>query len=248
VAESKLNTETIIKSKNYIFHVDTASLAYQNINQIIDLQEQVFSIITSAYNFTPNIVINYHLLETPKECGLVFNKLLVENGCNAIQNYQTNAFAWFPDMIYATYNSDIKAIGYHEDSHIITYSYFKSRSVQFVEEGISVSFDDYWLGLPLHSCSKYILYNTNKINLNKLIEDQYFNSINGLISYPVAGSFCKWVKSIYGMERIKEMYIKSNEDNKYIKKSGLLAEYFTFINEITINKEESVKIVNKLIL
>jgi hypothetical protein len=242
-----MNTNKTLESKNYIFHFRSDSFAHQTINQIIDFQEQVYSTIAKEYGFTPEIKINYYLLETSKECGIEFNKLLTQNGCKTVPNFQTNAFAWFPNMVYVTYSSDIQANGFHEDAHLLTYAYFNERSTRFIEEGISVAYDNYWLGFPLHDCSHYVLCEKNETNIDELIHDQVFNNVNDLITYPVAGSFIKWIKAVYGMDRIKDIYKKSNGDSYYVLREGLIKSYMNFIKDVAVTEEQLTKICNALI-
>jgi hypothetical protein len=192
------------------------------------------------------VPLSYYFLDTPIECGIEFNRLCIEDGYPTIPNYRTNAFAWFPNTIYATYNSDIISIGHHEDAHILTYEYFKTRTIRFIEEGISVSFDNYWLGLPLHNCSHYILFYTDEIEINSLVSDSIFMNRNDLLTYPIAGSFIKWIISNHGMDTVKEIYINSNEDENYLLQTGLISDYLGFLKELTINEDESIKIIKKL--
>lgn len=73
--------------------------------------------------------IQYFLLETSKLFGTIFEV-----------NVPCNGFASLSDKIHAVYNKEVKFIGYHENTHIISNLLNKSNSL-FLKEGVAMYFD-----------------------------------------------------------------------------------------------------------
>ena len=226
--------KSIIQSDHYSFHVSKGSLAYTDIDRIVSVQEDAYHKITNKLDVVSQLHIKYHLVKSPIYCGRAFNTFLVNVGCDRIESYKTNAFAWYPDIVYATYNKTIKAIGCHEDTHLIAYEYFKQLASRFFTEGLAVSFDEYWIGVPVHECAKpIVLRNINTIF--ELLANEVFDSTDCLLAYPVAGSFCLWFSQKYGMNEMKKVYRESLHNPKYVIEKYKCDEYIEFIEDLSLS-------------
>ena len=230
----------MIKSNHYCFHVQENSFAHNNIDYVIKSQEDSYSKITQLLNYKGSLLIHYHFTDTPEECGNQFNYFLQKENCETIPSFKTNAFAWYPDIIYATFNSSITAIGCHEDTHLIAYDCFKRLSSRFLVEGIAVAMDEYWQGKNLHKWAKYIYNNEIIVSLIDLVKDDQFDKHSDMITYPLAGSFCLWYIQSKGIENFKKIYIESDQSvrtNNLIKEHE---EYKNMIKDTYISDKECI--------
>lgn len=226
-----MKNKVAINANHYIFTVNKDSLAHDDINTIIEVQENAFNKITQQLGFSSKLTINYHLLVSPIYCGREFNKQLINVGCEPISSYRTNAFAWYPNIICATYNKSIKAIGCHEDTHLLAYEYFKQLSSRFITEGLAVAFDEYWQGIPVHKYSKKVI-EAQSIEIASIINNNQFDSISDMITYPIAGSVCLWLIQTYGMEEMKNVYKESLNNCMYISEKYQFNDYFNFLRDL----------------
>lgn len=230
----------IINSNHYCFHVKENSFAHKNIDYIIKTQEDSFSKITRLLNYKTSLLINYHFTDTPEECGNQFNAFLQRENCETIPSFKTNAFAWYPDKIYATFNTSITAIGCHEDTHLIAYDCFKKISRRFLVEGIAVAMDEYWQGKTLHKWARYLYSNETIESIIDITEDEQFNNHSDMITYPLAGSFCLWYIQVKGIDKFKNLYM---EPEHSINNSNLIKEYEEYKDMIKgtyISENESI--------
>jgi len=228
-----MTNKMVINSVHYTFTVYKNSLACEDINKIIEVQEKSFNKITQQLNFSSELIIKYNILTSPIYCGREFNKQLISVGCEPISSYRTNAFAWYPNIIYATYNKSIKAIGCHEDTHLLAYEYFKQLSTRFITEGLAVAFDEYWQGIPVHIYSKLVIEGQG-IQISSILNNNVFDSISDMITYPIAGSVCLWLIKTFGMEEMKNVYIESLNNCMYIVENYQLNDYLVFLKGLPV--------------
>ncbi|MBN1637664.1 MAG: hypothetical protein JW866_01765 [Ignavibacteriales bacterium] len=223
-----MNKTISIQTDHYIFTVTKNTLAFTDLPNIIEVQEKAFNKITQLLKHSTQLIINYHLFGSPITCGRYFNKLRIQAGCEPIESFRTNAFAWYPNCIYATYNKLIKAIGCHEDTHLLAYEYFKQLSSRFFTEGLAVAFDEYWHGIHVHNISKRLLLSEN-IQIEQLLDNNNFDYIIDDISYPLAGSVCLWIIEAFGIEEMKSIYKESKYVNLCLTNRHPLNEYYSYI-------------------
>ena len=99
-------------SDHYIFHYCAGSVAAQEILLIAETQEKSFSKICSILKVDYAEKINYYLTDSPWEIGrVIWDEEAPCNGCALCGR----------NKVYAVYNDDIKCIGSHEDTHLISF-------------------------------------------------------------------------------------------------------------------------------
>ena len=129
------------ESDHYIFHYGEETKAERDIQSIADCQENCFRFICDVLGITPEFRIEYYLCDSAEEVG---------------RNDPCNAFASPPDTVYAVYNEHIQCIGFHEDSHLISYI-INRPDCPAVREGLAMYFDRKWWGIQNMDWAGYYL-------------------------------------------------------------------------------------------
>ena len=166
-------TETFI-SAHYIFHYAAGSAAEKDILFIAKEQEKCFSKICRTLEIDYIEKINYYLTDSPLEIGrVIWDEDAPCNGCALCGR----------NKIYATYNDDIKCIGSHEDTHLISFLINFPES-DFLVEGLAMYMDGSWCGVPNEDWAAY--YKTKHVNLS--VKDLFDNDISkGMASTALVG-------------------------------------------------------------
>lgn len=142
---------------HYDFYFAEGSLADQNINSISKEQEECFNKICNKLKIDFSEKIEYYLLESPEEVGVIYG-----------DNEPINGFAvWGENKIYAVYNENIKCIGPHEDTHLISFKINAPKSY-FLVEGLAMYFDEKWWGIDNEAWTSYYKEKDREISIYKL--------------------------------------------------------------------------------
>ena len=131
-------------------------------------------------------------------------------------NEPCNAFASVPDKVYAVYNEEIKCIGFHEDSHLLSYI-INRPNTQFIREGLAMYFDKVWWGISNFEWTKYYIKKDENINICELFDNNTFYNSNCAFSYPIAGAFTEYIINLYGFDSFIEIY-KEKDGKEGIEK------------------------------
>ena len=183
------------KSEHYIFYFEPNSLADQEIEEITKEQENCFQSICNTLGITFAEKICYYLMDSPEKVGILFGG-----------NDPINAFAVLGEnKIYAVYNPDVKCIGFHEDTHLISATLGIPQS-EFLLEGLAMFFDKTWWGLQNERWACYYKTKSQDISIKSMLETKDFYSFDCMISYPIAGAFIQFLIDRYGLERFKTLY------------------------------------------
>ena len=188
-------TETYA-TEHYVFHYQKGSLAEKEIKTISETQEDAFSKICCTLNIVYPEPINYYFTDSPKAIGrVIWNEDLP---CNDVALCGRN-------KIYAVYTENIKCIGSHEDTHLISFLMNYPES-DFVVEGLAMSFDGLWWGVPNEIWVSY--YNTKHpdLSVKTLFDNNAFAETGCVIAYPIAGAFTKFLIDTFGIERYLDFY------------------------------------------
>lgn len=206
----------IKESQHYIFHYHKNSIAENMIDEIVEEQEDCFSHISRVLKIDFNIKINYYLCNSAEEVGALYG-----------DNDPCNAFARKPNNIFAVFNEDVKCIGYHEDSHILSYSIATPKQA-FVREGLAMYFDKYHWGISNSNWVSYFIYSDKYINISNLASNDEFYKNPWNITYPIAGDFTDYVITIYGIDKYIEFYkvLGSDFNADFYKVFGIDIEEF----------------------
>lgn len=215
-----------VESSHYVFNVQAGSYSEEHIDHIIDTQEQCYKEICQILSVEMPCKIQYFLCDTPEIVGEIYGD---HEACNG--------FAEEPDKIYAVYNGEIQCIGYHEDAHIISYGINRPPSVA-VREGLAMMFDRVWWGIDNDVCTSIYIESNEYVRVLKLVDDELFYKVPCEISYPIVGSFTKYLIERFGMDKYLEFY-KRSEDTR----SAFKTVYGCSISEV---EEMFINIMSRL--
>lgn len=191
----------IRESKNYIFSYNKDSIAYKDIEKIIETQEFCYNFICKYLDVSMKEKIHYYLCESPKQVGQIYG-----------DNEPCNAFASKPNKVYAVYNEDIKCVGFHEDAHIISYNTLGIPNIAFLREGLAMFFDKGYLGIDNYSWVRYFLSKNRYISLKELIVNEHFYKISHFITYTIAGAFVDYLICTFGVDNFKQFYMNVTDN------------------------------------
>lgn len=188
-------TETYT-TEHYVFHYQKGSLAEEEIQTISETQEKSFSKICSTLKVVYPERINYYFTDSPKAIGrVIWNEDLP---CNGVALCGRN-------KIYAVYTEKIKCIGSHEDTHLISW-FVNFPESDFVVEGLAMSFDGSWWGLPNETWVSYYKEKHPDLSVRDLFDNNTFAETGCVIAYPIAGAFSKFLFDTFGMGRYIDFY------------------------------------------
>ena len=188
-------TETYT-TEHYVFHYQKGSLAEKEIQTISETQEKSFSKICSTLKIVYPERINYYFTDSPKAIGrVIWNE---DMPCNGVALCGRN-------KIYAVYTENIKCIGSHEDTHLISFLINYPES-DFVVEGLAMSFDGLWWGEPNETWVSYYKTKHPDLSVKALFDNDTFAEKGCVITYPIAGAFSKFLIDCFGIERYLDYY------------------------------------------
>lgn len=127
-------------SEQYAFHYKPSSFAEKHIRRIAEEQGRCFQKITALLNIPFCDTIHYVLTDSPEENGRIMEELFGEF-------VPGNGFAIGPNNVFAVYNEQIRCVGAHEDTHLISYAYC-DPSCELLSEGLAMFTDGEWWGKP----------------------------------------------------------------------------------------------------
>lgn len=183
-------------TEHYVFHYQAGTLAEKEIKTIAKHQEQAFLKICSGLEIQFPALIHYYFSESPSEIGSIFwGEGASCNGCAICED----------NKIYAVYSEDIKCIGEHEDTHLISYFVGEPESY-FLSEGLAMHFHGHWWGEPNEKWAAYFKATNPQISVEDMLDNAYFSEYGEEITYPLAGAFTKFLIETYGLNRYKELY------------------------------------------
>ncbi len=214
------------ETEHYIFHYKEGSLAEQEIQEIIELQEGCFKEITDKLEFMPEKRLIYWLCDTREEVMHISGF-----------EYETNGVTFFElenPTIYAVYNEDVKCVGAHEDAHAISYQWSYVYSIAMME-GLAMYFDKEWWKIPNELCTRVYLEDKKYESAESLILGDYesFLEIEDRISYPIMEAFTAFLIDTYGIEKFKSVYEEDEDFPQRFRE--------TYNKELCVLEEEFVE-------
>ncbi len=229
-------------TEHYVFYYHSNSAAECDIKKIAAEQERCFEEITNKLQIEYPTKIKYYLCNSKEEVGKFMEELYGDY-------MEVNGVACVSfNSIYAVYNKDVKCLGPHEDTHIISYE-INYPECLFLSEGLAMFFDAVWWGYPNKFWCKYYKNQGLLPRLEKLLDDTYFSSKGDILTYPIAGYFVEWFCNMYSMEIFLDIFKEcENHFEKICEYLKLLPEEFeqSFLDtleqvELTPEIEEKLK-------
>ena len=217
----------VYSSAHYSFSVIPGSAAERDIDSIMGIQEDARRNIIQTFGLKSDLMIEYTFFRDAFGCAEQYRSMN-PGAFPGGALYPVNAFAWFPSSVYATYSDEVKAIGHHEDAHLFLFEHFADVSSRFITEGAAVAMDGYWRGTELHAAARALFERGAVSEIGDLFVDAAFDGLDSNVTYPLAGSFCKWLMQTRGVEALKDLYVRCrNGDFAKLKAFG--AEYGSFM-------------------
>lgn len=215
-----------VESEHYIFHLFPDSEAQKDIKEIILTQEKAFVKIINflgvespdkkiEYFFYPNKEVKIELMGDDWYAQSIYNEF----------------------RIHVLYTDDVKPIGPHEDTHLLSLPW--GLSFGFMQEGLAEFMVGHaWDGSP-HK--KYVLEGYKK-NLYSPIESFFRHEAwsetddnYAIYFYSLAGAWSAYLIEMFGKERYKNFYQRSTRD--YTKEQNI--ELFIQIFREDVSKIEA---------
>lgn len=184
------------ESEHYVFHCKPGSKAETEIESICAYQEACFSHILKTLAIPFSDRIHYYFLESPKEAGAVLAELCGDGA-------PTNGAAVRPHSVFAVYNDEIKGIGAHEDTHLVSYAFCIPESA-FLREGLAMFLDETWWGRPNREWARDFVAAGSYRSVFALDADAVFFSVPCEITYPIAGAFTQYLAEQIGVRNYLE--------------------------------------------
>ncbi len=197
------NFEWVIDSlqKDLILYYEKHSYAEKNI-QILKvgvkrhLTNTLDFIKVEAYDKS----IHYFILEDRERINLLVGSE-TNGSANPQNNYVTAIFSENTKSVYSN----------HELFHLIAMNLW-GYSESWINEGMAVYSDNMWQGHGLHELSKYLIDNDKYVSVVRLAKK--LRKYDSRITYPLLGSFVKFIDVTYGRETTKLIWSKGRKKMK----------------------------------
>ncbi|MFN9999354.1 MAG: hypothetical protein ACK52X_07015 [bacterium] len=180
-----------INSSNYTIYIEqnqpfVDTLYQSKVEKAMDRIKQILRIDPLDFKFA------YVFVNSSNSMKLIANK------------YEGQGIAFVDSKVVVEQaHSNSNGCGAHELFHLIIYHHTGVLPKDgFTSEGFAVFSDDKWWGYDLHSVANYIL-NNKQIRILDVIQDFRRNEI---VSYPISGSFIKFIYEKYGLETVLYCY------------------------------------------
>lgn len=125
--------------------------------------------------------------------------------------HETNGSAFYKTHIVTGIASEKSNSIYsnHEIFHVVAMNLWGVPDI-WLNEGMAVYSDNKWHGHDLFHLTKYLAENNRLVPLSRLLKN--FRKVDDLLSYPLAGSFVKYLDETYGRETVVKIW-KSKTKN-----------------------------------
>ncbi|MHB2148433.1 peptidase MA family metallohydrolase [Calditrichota bacterium LG25] len=196
----------VAETAHFFFYYRTGSFAEQHLDSIIAIEESAYEHIMKTLELNYSGAISVYIYNSPQDAGWE------KTGGRAYPRTET---------VEAVYSPTSKSIGVkgaacHEITHVMTWNALGEPGTQFFSEGIAVAMDGEWRSsadtiVSVHQWTKKFLLEGTLPALNELIGN--WNGVPGSISYPVSGSFVRFLLEEYGAEKLKQLFYRATPDN-----------------------------------
>lgn len=193
------------ESEHYIFNVESNSLAEKEIEEIKARQESSYKKIIETLDLKhPDQKITYYFYSSREKKA----ELMGDDW------YGQSIYDEF--AIHAVYNEKDKVVGEHEDTHLLTLQL--GYPVSFLQEGIAEAMvGKSMFGNNHNEVVQEGLKRGLKVDLVNLISSQQAwldtPDEEAEFYYSVSGSFTKYLLSIVGLEKFKQLYASISREN-----------------------------------
>ncbi|MFA5033037.1 MAG: hypothetical protein WC614_08460 [bacterium] len=172
------------------------SPAKRDIEKVISEHEKAYKEICDFLGVSVPVKIEYFFFSSQEEADEWFGKGTTLNSAN--RDLQ----------IFALYSDKAKASVKHELTHCIAYMishHSRQARLELFSEGLAETMVGARQGKPIHTLAASILKD-KEISIRDLTDNKTFYQIGDTITYPLAGSFVKYLLDEYGIEKFKFIY------------------------------------------
>ncbi len=159
-------------------------------------------------------------------------KLLLGHETNGAAFYKTNTVTGIASEKRNSIYSN------HELFHAIAMNLWGVPDT-WINEGMAVYSDNQWHGHDLYQLTKYLIDTNRYVSLEKLVKD--FRKADDLVSYPLAGSFVKYVDETYGRETLIKIWKRKTKNLKKLTGKTLQELEVDWLTKIKTIQYEEIK-------
>ncbi len=198
--ESRLNNDLSyqVESKHFIIQADRR-ITKEELQQIVVNQEYYYSQLSKYFADEPKTKINSYIFFDSEQKKNLFGSGAADVAKPWLNSVYVSCDSW---------ESTLK----HEIAHCFTADFgtgiFKLASGfnPALIEGVAEAADGFYDENSIHHLASLAFRSDYKINLNTLFNSfSFFGSVSSL-SYIYSGSFIEFLKTEYGIEKVKEFY------------------------------------------
>ena len=194
----------LITNKNFQWLADSSSqelIIYYNVDSwtaknIEKVKQRVLNHFNSVKSFV-NIKsyhsrIHLYVVESREQM-----KSLVGHETNGSAFYQYNTLTGIAsEKMNSIYSN-------HELFHVVAMNLWGVPDI-WINEGMAVYADNKWHGHDLYQLTKYLADNNRLVSLDRLLKN--FRKVDDLVSYPLTGSFLKYLDETYGRDTVMKIW------------------------------------------
>lgn len=222
-------------SAHYVFHYFLDSEAERDIDYIIERQEKAYNKVVNFLGIaSPDKQIHYYFYPDPET-----KRALMGDDWYAQSIY--NEF-----RIHVLYTSEVKPIGEHEDTHLLSLPW--GLSIGFFQEGLVEYIAGHaWDG---KSHEVYVKEGYAQKILPSLVELMTHNewveksSSHTIYFYSLAGAFVSFLVNQFGKERLELFYRQTRRD--YSKEKNMVIFEDTFGKRLEAVENEFLEWLNPM--
>ena len=169
-----------------------------------------------------------------KSYNATLHQFVVEsrNVMKDLIGWQTNGVAFYKHNVLAGIGSDnVRSIySNHEIFHVIAMNLWGVPEI-WINEGMAVYSSKQWHGYDLYQLTKYLIDNNRYVALDILVKK--FRQVDDLVSYPLIGSFSKYLDETYGRETVINIWQGKIRDIKVYTGKSINELEQDWLNEIS---------------
>jgi len=221
-----------LETEHYIFNFFPNSVAEKEIKDIAERQEQAYKKIIS-------------FLEIPESTQKIIYYLYPDEQTKK----ELMGDDWYAQAIYAEncihvlYTEEIKPIGEHEDTHLLSLPW--GSSFALFQEGLAEYLVGHnWYGEDHSKCVEEGWAKGLKLSPSESMDQNSWLNIPdemALFSYCVVGSFTAFLIDKYGKEKFKALHQKTDRENSAEENGQIFKEIYGLeISEVEENWKSSL--------
>ncbi len=221
------------ETPNFIIHFPE-TLDRNDIKRISFMHEFYFAELKKEIIPVNNYKIESFVFDSPEQK----RKLFGASNADVAKPWNKQIFINYTDV-----NNVLK----HELAHVFSAEYgfsplkLSGKFNPAMLEGFASAFENDYDGYEIHTLAALAFKNGYKIEISSLFNGFKFYLQTSSISYIYAGSFIKYLKDIFGVEKIKELYGTTDFEKVFNRPlEELEKNYFEFLKTIEVPDNKNI--------